>query len=213
MADALTLIGFRYSVYTRILRMALIEMGLTARYVETDPFAEIPDPVLAAHSPFGRVPVLQHDEFTLTETATILRYLDTLAPHSLIPANPKAAARMGQVMGIIDAYGYVPLVRKVFSHGAYRPRMGQPFDPAQVGEGMQAAIPVLATLESVAAEGFVLAPQALTLADLHLAPMIAYFAEVPQGAAALATYPALSAWWRKIALRPSLIATDPFAAH
>ena len=73
MADRLTLIGFEHSVYTRIVRMALIELGLEANYVEANPFTN--DPVLDEYTPLGRVPVLRHGDFTLTETAAILRYL------------------------------------------------------------------------------------------------------------------------------------------
>ena len=118
----LTLVGFRYSVYTRIVRMALSEMSLKADYVEADPFADPPDPVLTEYTPFDRVPVFCDGSFCLTETAAILRYLDRLGPRpTLVPRGPKAAARMAQVIGIADAYCYGTLVRQVFSHGYYRP--------------------------------------------------------------------------------------------
>ena len=50
---------------------------------------------------------------------------------------------------------------------------------------------------------------AVTLADLHLAPMIDYFLMAPEGAAMMAGYPALSTWWRWIAERDSFRATRP----
>src|SRR5262249_21359959 len=55
--------------------------------------------------PFGRVPVLEHGDFTLYETQAILRYLDRifLSP-ALTPTDPKAAARMDQLMNISDWY-------------------------------------------------------------------------------------------------------------
>ena len=40
MDDRLALIGFRHSVYTRIVRIALIETGLQADYIEVDPFED-----------------------------------------------------------------------------------------------------------------------------------------------------------------------------
>ena len=43
----LTLYGFGPSVYTRAVRIGLIETGLDARYVEADPFADPPDPTLS----------------------------------------------------------------------------------------------------------------------------------------------------------------------
>src|SRR3954469_3896765 len=59
---------------------------------------------LARH-PFGRVPVLEHDGFSLYETQAILRYLDRALPNpALTPADPRRAARMDQLMNINDWY-------------------------------------------------------------------------------------------------------------
>ena len=210
----LTLIGYRYSVYTRIVRMALIELGLQATYVEANPFAATLDPVLAAHTPFGRVPVLRHDAFTLTETAAILGYLDGLGNRaSLVPEPGQSAARMTQVIGIIDAYGYEPMVRQVFSHGSKQPAMADENDQTQVTTELQSSLPILGMLESISAEGLVLNTRDLTLADIHLAPMIDYFVNVPEGAKALAAHGTLDAWWKWMENRPSLRATDPFTQH
>ena len=211
MDDQLTLIGFRYSVYTRIVRMALIEMGLKAVYVEANPFAVERDPILSEHTPFHRVPVLRHRGFTLTETTAITRYLDTLnAGSSLAPKDAMAQARMMQVIGIIDAYGYQPLVRQVFSHGFYRPHFDEAADPSQITAGLEAARLVLSSLDRIADEGIQLNCKQISLADIHLAPMIAYFVQVPKGAVLLARYPALSKWWNVLSKRPSLLATNPF---
>src|SRR6516164_11085662 len=55
--------------------------------------------------PFGRVPVLEHGDFRLYETQAILRYLDRVLPEpALTPADPRAAARMDQLMNINDWY-------------------------------------------------------------------------------------------------------------
>lgn len=60
-----TLHGYHYSVYFRIVRIVLAEKGVTYSHVEIDPFAdEISQEYLAIH-PFGRVPTLDHDSFIL----------------------------------------------------------------------------------------------------------------------------------------------------
>jgi len=211
MVETLNLLGFRHSVYTRVARMGLMETGLTATYIEANPFAAEPDPVLAAMTPLGRVPVLQHGDFVLTETAAILRYLNDLGPgHSLIPTDPQAAARMAQVMGIVDAYVYQPLVRKVFSHGFYQAAVGEIGDPAIVAEGLALSQAPLRALDSIAAGGLQLGGGRISLADLHLAPMMDYFVKVPEAADLLRHYPALSGWWDSISDYPSLQDTDPF---
>ena len=73
---ALILHGYRYSVYVRIARLALVEKGVAYDQVEINPFAaEIPGSYLALH-PFGRVPTLVQGDFVLYETAAITRYVD-----------------------------------------------------------------------------------------------------------------------------------------
>ncbi len=53
--------------------------------------------------PFGRVPVLEHDDFRLYETQAILRYLDrVMANPPLTPREPRCAARMDQLMNVND---------------------------------------------------------------------------------------------------------------
>jgi glutathione S-transferase len=49
----------------------------------------------------------------------------------------------------------------------------------------------------------------LSLADLHVGAMIAYFTLAPEGAALLASHPRLAAWWGRLSRRASVAATDP----
>lgn len=200
---SLVLHGYRYSVYVRIARLALAEKGVTYDRVEVNPFApDVPASYLALH-PFGRVPTLAHDGFTLYETSAITRYIDrAFAGPALQPGDPRALARMDQVIGIADAYAYWPLVRQVFSHRVFRPRSGQPGDEAEIARGLQASAKVLAALEPLVSDG-------VTLADLHLGAMIAYFVQAPEGRQALPHYPRLAAWWARLSARPSFAATDP----
>ncbi|MCF6234324.1 MAG: glutathione S-transferase family protein [Rhodobacteraceae bacterium] len=207
---AVTLYGYRYSVYTRIARMALTAREVDYTTTEVNPFADPPDQTLTKITPFHCVPVLDHDGFTLFETSAITRYVATRFPGpALIPTGAKSAARMAQVIAIIDAHGYWPLVRQVFSHSVFRPLVGQPGDADQIAQGLKAARPVLKSLETIAAEGLVLAPGHPTLADLHLAPMIAYFAMAKDGQVMLGRYPCLRQWWQEMSQHPALIATDP----
>lgn len=206
----LVLHGYRYSVYVRIARLALAEKAVAYDRVEVNPFApDVPAAYLALH-PFGRVPTLVHDDFALYETAAITRYLDrTFAGPALQPRSPRALGRMDQIIGVVDSYGYWPLVRQVFSHRVFRPALGQPADEAEVGRGLASAAKVLAALETLAAPDAFLVGPALSLADLHLGAMIAYFAAAPEGAALLQNHPCLTAWWMHLGRRPSFAVTDP----
>jgi glutathione S-transferase len=204
--------GYRFSVYLRIVRLALAEKGVACERVEVNPFdPALPAVYLQLH-PFGRVPVLVHDGFTLYETAAITRYIDrSFAGPSLQPADPRALARMDQIIGVVDAYAYWPLVRQVFAQRVMRPRFDRPVDEAEIAAGLAAAPRVLDALEKLASGEAFLTGAALSLADLHLGAMIAYFTEAPEGAALLKSYKRLAAWWSLLATRPSMIATDPLS--
>jgi len=207
---ALILHGYRYSVYQRIARLALAEKGAAYQQVEVNTFApDVPAAYLALH-PFGRVPALVHDGFALYETAAITRYIDRVFPSpALQPAEPKALARMDQIIGVVDAYGYWPLVRQVFSQRVFRPRLGQPTDEAEVAKGLGVAGKVLAALENLTADAAYLIGPTLSLADLHLGAMLAYFVQAREGEALLQEHARLAAWWRHLRQRPSFGATDP----
>lgn len=202
--------GYRYSVYNRIARLALEEKGVAYERVEVNPFApDRPAAYLALH-PFGRVPTLVHDEFVLYETGAITRYVDRAFPGPMLqPVESKALARMDQIIGVVDSYAHWPLVRQVFSHDVFRSRMGNDSDQAEVAQGLSAAGKVLDALEALAAAAPWLAGASISLADLHLGAMVAYFALSPRGAALLADRPKLAAWWAHIQTRPSMAATDP----
>jgi len=206
----LALHGYRYSVYNRIARLALAEKGVSYDRVEVNPFApDVPAAYLALH-PFGRVPALVHDGFALYETAAITRYVDRAFPGpALQPAEAKALARMDQIIGVVDAYGYWPMVRQVFSHRVFRAAAGRPVDEAEVAQGLAGSAKVLAALEALAAgEAFLVGPD-LSLADLHVGAMVAYLALAPEGAHLLADYPRLAAWWANVSRRASFAFTEP----
>lgn len=207
---SLVLHGYRYSVYNRVARLALAEKGLSYERVEVNPFdPDRPAAYLALH-PFNRVPTLVHDGFTLYETGAITRYLDRAFPGpALQPANPKALARMDQIIGVVDSYGYWPMVRQVFVHGFFRKRSGQPDDADELKRGLEGSVKVLTALETLAADDSFIVGPALSLADLHLASMTAYFTAAPEGAAMMRNHPTLDRWWGRISQRPSLSATDP----
>jgi glutathione S-transferase len=212
-ADPVQLHGWRYSVYTRIVRLALLSKPVEHETIEVDPFAELSEAYLELH-PFGRVPVLTHGAFELFETGAITRYVDRAFPGpSLQPGSASALARMDQVISVADSYAYWPMVRQVSSHAFFRPFFGEPSSRAEIDSGLEASRKVLSFLDEVAGEGLVLGGRDLTLADCHLAPMMDYFVRAEEGKAALLSHPALQAWWDRVSLLDVLKSTDPFAVH
>ena len=64
-------------------------------------------------------------------------------------------------------------------------------------------------LERLVADTEYLCGAELTLADIHLAPMIGYFAMAEEGEAQLKRHRKLSHWWSTILARPAYRATMP----
>ena len=210
MVSSILLRGYRLSVYNRIAAIVLREKGVAYEREEVDPFApNLPVDFRQRH-PFGRVPVLSHDGFDIYETTAIARYVDAIFDGpSLVPTEPKALARMAQVVSIVDSYAYRAMVRQVFAHRVFRPLEGERADEGEIAAGLEASHTVLGALDRIAAEGRVLEGEHVTLADCHLAPMLAYFVQAPEGAEALSLHAALTDWWEAISDRPSVRATDP----
>ena len=78
-----------------------------------------------ARQPWGKVPAFEHDGFGLFETFAIARYVDEAFPGpSLQPADVKARARMTQICGVVDSYGYGAMVGKVFWQEVIVPMQG-----------------------------------------------------------------------------------------
>src|SRR5438093_689803 len=92
------------SPFARAVLATLEEKGAAYGIVPIAPGTTKQPEHLARH-PFGRMPVLEHGDFRLYETQAILRYLDRILPEpALTPADPRAAARMDQLMSINDWY-------------------------------------------------------------------------------------------------------------
>jgi glutathione S-transferase len=209
-AMTMELHGYQYSVYSWIARLALAEKGVEYDWIEVNPFApDMPQSYLALH-PFKRVPALVHDGFEIYETGAITRYVDEAFPGpALQPADHRLRARCNQFLSIVDSYAYWPLVRQVFSHRVFRARLGGPSDAAEIEKGLAAASGVLAALERLVADAEYLCGAEISLADIHLAPMIGYFAMAEEGAALLKRHRKLANWWATMSARQTYRATMP----
>src|ERR1700761_5682994 len=96
--------GVPGSPYLRAALLGLEEKGLRYR-LSAMPMGANRSEAHLQRQPFARIPVLEHGEFCLYETQAILRYVDTLGSGpSLVPQSPQAAARMNQIVGIVEWY-------------------------------------------------------------------------------------------------------------
>jgi glutathione S-transferase len=196
------------SPFARAVMATLEEKGASWRLAPVAPAATKSAPHLARH-PFGRVPVLEHDGFVLYETQAILRHLDRVLPQpSLTPADPRRAARMDQVMNINDWYLFQGVGNVIVFHRVVGPRvMGLAPDEAAIAAAMPKARTVFSELARLLGEQPFFAGDTLSLADLLVAPGIAFFTATPEWAELGAPHPNLAAWLSRMEARPSMQAT------
>jgi glutathione S-transferase len=163
---------------------------------------------LARH-PFGRVPVLQHGDFKLYETQAILRYLDRVLPRpALSPSEAKRLARMDQVMNVNDWYLFNGVGNVIVFHRVVGPKvMGLSPDEAAIEAAMPKARTVFAELARLLGEQKFFAGDELSLADLLVAPSVAFFTLTPEWKELGAPHPNLVAWLSRMDARPSMQAT------
>jgi glutathione S-transferase len=198
-----TVFGAPYSVYVRIVRLALEEIGVPYELVEIDIFAKETLPAdYAERHPFGRIPAFEHDGFRLFETDAIAGYIvEQFGDGALLPADARHRARMRQIMRILDNYAYPQLVWGIYVEEMERDRRGQ-----LGAEELARAAKCLAVLSDLAGDDY-MAGGRLSLADLWALPMLAYLDLSPAGRQLLQGAPKLSAWLARMRLRPAAMAT------
>lgn len=196
------------SPFARSVLATLEEKGTSYRLAPMAPGAHKSPEHLARH-PFGRVPVLEHNGFVLYETQAILRYLDRVLPApSLTPADPKRTARMDQLMNINDWYLFQGVASVIIFHRVIGPRLaGLAPDEAAIEAAMPKARIVFAELARLLGGQSYLTGDSLSLADLLVAPGIAFFTQTPEWEELGAPRTNLVAWLERMEARPSMKAT------
>jgi glutathione S-transferase len=203
--------GPAHSTLLRAARLALEEKGVAYALREADlPQAGDRRPGRAArHRPWD-APVLEHDGFSLSETAAITRYVDEAFPGpALQPADARERARMAQVVALADHHLHGPPAMRLLWRAMY----GAAADGGPLAGGGRGGPPGGGARPRPRGgpdrPGGHLAGGAFGLADCHLIPVVDLLAPTAEGRAALDRRPRLAAWWRGAGARPSVAATRP----
>src|SRR5438552_14131288 len=196
------------SPFGRAVLTTLEEKGASYRFSPVAP-GSLRSPEHLARHPFGRVPVLEHDGFMLYETQAILRYLDRVLPApAFTPADPRRAARMDQVMNVNDWYLFPGVANVIVFHRVVGPRvMGLTPDEAAIEAAMPKARAVFEELARLLGEQPYFTGEAISLADLLVAPQLAFFTQTPEWSALGAPHKNLVAWLARMEARLRFRAT------
>ncbi len=167
------LYGVALSPFVRKAMLALEHYGLAYENEPTYPGDTAPE--FRAISPLGKVPVLQHDDFTVPDTSVLIRYLDrTFAAadgaNSLYPQDARQEAQACWLEEYADSR-LVENCAGLFRERLLKPKMmNEPTDEARVAEIIDHSLPeCLAYLESVVPESGYLVGDRLSVADLAVA--------------------------------------------
>ena len=192
------------SPYARIVRIALLELGLDDAVEKEIVTLRDPGSTLLPYNPVGRVPTLRLDDGSvLTETLLILFYLDTL--HGRPPLLPRDGSdgwiglcRLGTVMGLLDGIA-------VWNRELRRPEHERA--PSMLALEHTRATRTLHALEqAVAASAYT---GRLDAARIALGATLGWVERRHRTFAWRDGHPVLSAWYDDIAHTPSFTRTVP----
>jgi glutathione S-transferase len=207
MATSMIIHGVPGSPYVRAALLSLEEKGAKYQLAAMAPGTLKQQPHLSRH-PFGRIPAFEHDGWMLYETQAIMRYVDAVVPGPrLQPEEPRAAARMNQVIGITDWYVMPQVSMPITANRVVKPRFNRPVDEDAVVSAIPNARICIGEIARLLDGHPWMAGEALSLADLLLAPHLSMFAQAPEGAQILQEHENLRRWLTRIEARPSMQAT------
>jgi glutathione S-transferase len=197
--------GFPRSTFVNVVRLILTEKGVPYQFHDTE--TEMYLPVHRTRHPFGRVPVLRHDDFMLYETTAIAAYVDEVLPGpKLTPDEPRKRARMNQWISNLCAYFYPWMIYHVAHERLVFPELGIPGNDAVVERVLPHIAEALAMMETEFVDGRpYLVGDAVTMADFFLLPTLFAFALTPEGSRMLPGFPAVQAWGERMGALPSVV--------
>ncbi|WP_162806166.1 glutathione S-transferase family protein [Sphingosinicella terrae] len=147
--------------------------------------------------PFGRVPTIDDDGFTLYESRAIIRYLNERYGGGLVPSDVRDRALMDQWIDI--AYSYLsaaalnPILHHVF---------GFPQEEAALEASNTMVERTLDVLDGRLAASPYLAGEQFSLADIVYLPDLDYLMATPL-AAAISARGNVASWWARCSERAS----------
>ncbi|HUJ53686.1 MAG TPA: glutathione S-transferase family protein [Steroidobacteraceae bacterium] len=196
------------SPFGRAVLITLEEKAVPYRLVPVPPNTLRTPEHLGRH-PFGRVPVLEHGDFRLRETQAILRYLDRVLPQpTLTPADPRAAARMDELMNVNDWYVFQGVGNVIAFQRIVAPRvLGRTADEAAIAAALPRAHQVFDALAALLGSRPYFAGEDFTLADALLAPQLDFLGQTPEWPTLTANHANLGRWLESVRERPSFAAT------
>lgn len=194
--------GSSLSPFVRKVLVIAAEKGIA---VENKVFGPgvAPTPEFLAASPFGKIPAIDDDGYTLADSSAIAHYLEARRPEPrLLPADPQARGRAVWFDEFADTIMFGTGV-KIFFNRIVGPLTGMAHDVTVAEQAESDEMPAqLAYLESQAPESGWLVGEEFTLADIAVGAVLVNF-QLTGGRVCDKAYPRLCAYLQRVHARPS----------
>ncbi len=182
MASKMIVHGIPGSPYVRAALLTLEEKGADYELAAMA-FGTLETGAASVAPPVRPHPAFEHDGWMLYETQAIMRYVDEVVPGPrLQPQEPRAAARMNQLMGIADWYVMPQVSMTITFNRVVAPRFNRPVDEEKIAQAIPNARICMAEISRLLDGHSWMTGDTISLADLLLAAHLSMFAQAPEGA-------------------------------
>jgi len=193
--------GMPTSTCTRKVLCTLAEKAVEAQFELVNlARGEHKTPEHLERNPFGVIPALDDDGFTIYESRAIIRYLDQRFPNPpLTPTDVRECGRMNQWISVEQSYFSAPTI-KLLKQTIWNPSKER--DEKVIKESTAQLDHALEVLDEALATAPYLAGASFSLADISFMPYVGYL--FPAGAGELVDNRTHTrAWWQRVSERPS----------
>ncbi|MGO1121153.1 glutathione S-transferase family protein [Rhodovibrionaceae bacterium A322] len=205
MSDVI-LYGKAPSTFTRSARIALEEKA--ADYTFEQDF-DWRSEDFRQHHPFNRMPAMTHGGRSYCESLAICYYVDgAFEGQELVPADLEGQTRMLQWASAYNHYMVSVLVGNTVIELLAPMIFDRPANEEEIAEARPKALYYLDLLNSSLGDGY-LAGQSYSIADIMVAPAIAYWAHMEQLTDDISSRSQLADWLTRLEARPAFRKTTP----
>lgn len=210
MSEDIVVHGVPGSPYLRSALLGLEEKGMSYKLAAV-PFGTQRGAEHLEKHPFGRIPILDHGNFRMYETQAILRYVDTLGSTgtgTLQPRDARAAARMDQIVGIVDWYVFPTITVGITAERLMAQMFwNRPTDEGTIAKSLPAARVCINELARLKGTAPFMTGESVSIADLMLAPQLEFFRATAEGQELIGGS-SLEGWLTRMSSRASMQATQ-----
>lgn len=201
------IVGPAFSTFVRSVLIACEEKGIP---YEVNPEVSgkrlsFGDKELFDFHPYGKVPVLITEFGNISETSSIIRYLDSLNDNNkLYPADAFDKALVDQWSALISVYIDQAIVRNLLLEYAFPKGENGSVRMDKVQEALPGVLKALSVVNTQVEGTDYICGERLSAADLVLIPMLDYLQKTPDGAGLVEGYPAVSGYLSRVKERVSV---------